>query len=140
MRLVLLIEYEYTRIYLHSLALHAIIQRCVSNTPVNRNVQPVASDGNGRAASEASSSKSNGGAIAPGIVRKWMGADGPFIAEVIDGCRNVLEIVKTLAAKGHLKHCPVRTYFRIIAGACFLLKVRFLFLNVSLLTGFVTVS
>ncbi|TID19047.1 hypothetical protein E6O75_ATG06168 [Venturia nashicola] len=121
-RLVLLVEYEYSRIYLHSLALHAIIQRCVSNTPVNRNVQPVAPDNNGRATSEASSSKSNGGAIAPGIVRKWMGADAPFIAEVIDGCRNILEIVKTLAAKGHLKHCPVRTYFRIIAGACFLLK------------------
>jgi hypothetical protein len=128
MRLVLLIEYEYSRIYLHSLALHAIIQRCVSNTPVNRNVQPVAPDGNGRATSEASSNKSNGGAIAPGIVRKWMGIDGPFIAEVIDGCRNVLEIVKLLAAEGHLKHCPVRTYFRIIAGACFLLKVRILFL------------
>jgi hypothetical protein len=110
------------------LALHAIIQRCVSNTPVNRNVQPVVPDGNGRATSEASSNKSNGGAIAPGVVRKWMGIDGPFIAEVIDGCRNVLEIVKLLAAKGHLKHCPVRTYFRIIAGACFLLKVRIIFL------------
>ncbi|QDS77124.1 hypothetical protein FKW77_001043 [Venturia effusa] len=109
MRLVLLIEYEYSRIYLHSLALHAIIQRCVSNTPVNRNVQPVA-DNNGRATSEASSSKSSGGAIAPGIVRKWMGADGPFIGEVIDGCRNVLEIVKTLAGKGHLKHCPCPDY------------------------------
>jgi hypothetical protein len=124
MRLVLTIEYEYSRTYLHSLALQAVIQRCVSNTPVNRNVQPVASEGNGRATSE-SSNKSNGGAIAPGIVRKWMGTDGPYIAEVIDGCRNVFEAVKTLAAQGHLKHCPVRTYFRIMSSAALLLKVRF---------------
>jgi hypothetical protein len=135
MRLILTIEFEYSRIYLHSLALHAIIQRCVSNTPVNRNVQPVLPDGTGRAASEASS-KSNGGAIPLGIVRKWMGTDGPFISEVIDGCRNVLEVVKILAAKQHLKHCPVRTYFRIISCACFLLKVRgfFSFFRFILLT------
>jgi hypothetical protein len=48
---------------------------------------------------------------------------------VIEGCRNVLKVVVDgLLPNEYLKHCPVRTYFRIISVAVILLKVRHVFL------------
>jgi hypothetical protein len=48
------------------------------------------------------------------------------IVQVIDGCRNVLKVVMDELLPGEfLKHCSVRTYFRIIAVAVILIKVRF---------------
>jgi hypothetical protein len=123
MRHILSIEYEYCRVYLHSLALQAVIQRCVENTPQTRAAHTYRPGVNGRDSRE-DSSKSNGGTIASQVIRKWLKNDGPHIGEIVDGAHNVLRIVSEgLLPDGYLKHCPVRTYFRIISVAVILLKV-----------------
>lgn len=49
--------------------------------------------------------------------------DQEYVREVVDGSRNLLRtVVEGLLPGGYLKHAPVRTYFRIISGAMFLLK------------------
>jgi hypothetical protein len=123
MRHILTIEYEYCRVYLHSLALQAVIMRCVENTPPNRAAQPHQPNFNGTRDSRESSSKSNGGTIAPQVIAKWLKNDGPHIGEIVEGCRNILQTVSDgLLPDGYLKHCPVRTYFRVISVAVILLK------------------
>ena len=48
-----------------------------------------------------------------------------YIAEVVEASRNLLRLtVDGLLPNGGLKHAPVRTHFRILSGAMFLLKVR----------------
>ena len=48
----------------------------------------------------------------------------PYIREVIESARRVLRhVLDDLLPGDHLKHAPVRTYFRIISAAMFLLKV-----------------
>jgi hypothetical protein len=45
------------------------------------------------------------------------------VREVVEGSRNLLKtVVDGLLPDNYLKHAPVRTYFRIISGAMFLLK------------------
>jgi hypothetical protein len=123
MRHILSIEYEYCRVYLHSLALQAVIQRCVENTPQNRAAKTHQPGANTRDSRE-DPSKTDGGTIAPQVIRKWLKNDGPHIGEIVDGARNVLRIVsESLLPDGYLKHCPVRTYFRITSVAVILLKV-----------------
>lgn len=49
----------------------------------------------------------------------------PYIREVINSSRTVLRhVLDVLLPDDHLKHAPVRTYFRIISAAMFLLKVN----------------
>ena len=48
----------------------------------------------------------------------------PYIREVIESSRTVLRhVLDVLLPDDHLKHAPVRTYFRIISASMFLLKV-----------------
>ena len=54
----------------------------------------------------------------------------PYIREVIDSSRTVLRhVLDILLPDDHLKHAPVRTYFRIISAAMFLLKVITLYMQ-----------
>lgn len=103
LRHVLIIEFEYTRVYLNSLALQAVVERCThdsDNTP------------NG-----------TGGAIPFSTLTKWYRNDRHYIDEVIDASRNVLKVVvEGLYPGDYLRHAPVRTFFRIVSVAIILLK------------------
>lgn len=47
-----------------------------------------------------------------------------YIGEVVDASRNILRVVVDgLLPDDYLKHTPVRTYFRVLSAAMFLLKV-----------------
>jgi hypothetical protein len=47
-----------------------------------------------------------------------------YIQEVVDASRRILLIVlEGLVPGDHLKHCPVRTFFRVLSGMIFILKV-----------------
>lgn len=114
LRHVLTIEYEYTRVYLNSLALQAVVERCTHNTPVQMHAQP-----NGTSAS----GSRDGGAIPYSTLVKWYGNDRHYIREVIDASRNVLQVVvEGLYPGDYLRHAPVRTFFRIVSVAIILLK------------------
>lgn len=114
LRHVLAIEYEYTRVYVNSLALQAVVERCTHNTPQQTHAQP-----NGMG----SSSTDTGGAIPFSTLTRWYGNDRHHIDEVVSASRNVLRIVvEGLYPEGYLRHAPVRTFFRIVSVAIILLK------------------
>jgi hypothetical protein len=47
-----------------------------------------------------------------------------YIQEVVDASRKILQtVLNGLVPGDHLKHCPVRTFFRILSGMIFILKV-----------------
>lgn len=116
MRHILMIEYEYSRVYINSLALQAIVERCTNNTPTRIN----------KMSFEEGAPRTESKAIPFATLMRWYGDDRKYISEVTSGARNVLRVVvEGLYPNDYLKHAPVRTYFRIISVAIILLKVRF---------------
>ncbi|KAL5402404.1 hypothetical protein PMIN03_010720 [Paraphaeosphaeria minitans] len=116
LRHVLAIEYEYTRVYVNSLALQAVVERCTHNTPQQTHAQP---SGMGPSAT----ANEEGGAIPFSTLTRWYGNDRHHIDEVVSASRNVLSIVVNgLYPEGYLRHAPVRTFFRIVSVAIILLK------------------
>lgn len=121
MRSILLIEYEYARIYLHSFPLQAFVERAVANTPSKQHfgVSPHGVH------HKASPYRAGPGVVNPEVVRDWMQQDYPFIKQLVHGCQSVLSLVgEGRISPNHLRHLPVRTYFRVMIAAVFLLKVR----------------
>ena len=58
----------------------------------------------------------------------------PYIKEVVDASRSILDLaLKGLRSDGGLRHAPVRTHFRILSGAMFLLKVGFVVMTWTLM-------
>lgn len=48
----------------------------------------------------------------------------PYIQEVVDASRRILQtVLEGLVPEGRLKHAPIRTFFRILSGMIFILKV-----------------
>ena len=111
--------------YLNSLALQAVVERCTHNTPL----QTHASLSTGRPATTPTangttpSGPGDGGAIPFSTLTKWYANDRHYINEVIDASRNVLKVVvEGLYPGDYLRHAPVRTFFRIVSVAIILLK------------------
>ncbi|ORY59053.1 uncharacterized protein BCR38DRAFT_63226 [Pseudomassariella vexata] len=110
---ILTIEYEYVRIYINSLALQAVVERSTNNAGGPNNVQQQLSP----------QTQNYIGTIPLGRLGGFGVEDQEYVKEVVEGCRNLLRtVVDGLLPEGYLKHAPVRTYFRIISGAMFLLK------------------
>ncbi|KAL8737274.1 MAG: hypothetical protein Q9181_001828 [Wetmoreana brouardii] len=98
--IILSIELEYIRLYIFSLALQAVLGHWTSN----------AAPGNEEQLSYNSFSA---------LYRR----NECYIVEVVKAARNLLTlVVDGLLPDGYLKHAPVRTHFRILSGAMFLLK------------------
>ncbi|EGX87833.1 C6 transcription factor, putative [Cordyceps militaris CM01] len=124
-RYILTIEYEYVRIYVNSLSLQAVVERCTNNATqtVSNN-----SSSHGHSAHQQQSTLSPAtlmtyGKLPIGQLGGFTVQDQEYVREVVDGCRKLLHtVVDGLLPGGYLKHAPVRTYFRIISGAMFLLK------------------
>jgi hypothetical protein len=116
-RHILSIEYEYVRIYVNSLSLQAVVER---STSAGMAAQP----GNGIATGNLTTEQTNLYAKMPlARLGGFSAADQFYVKEVVDGSRNLLRtVVEGLLPGDYLKHAPVRTYFRIISGAMFLLK------------------
>lgn len=117
MRYILRIEYEYSRAFLCALALQAVIQRCIRHTPLQHFAELAASG-------EDSGEQDNGQEpkpFTPADYRKWVGSDSPHIKECIDACRDIFRAINEAPGE-YLRHCPVRTYFRIISAALLLMK------------------
>ncbi|KAF4831254.1 Transcriptional activator ARO80 [Colletotrichum tropicale] len=124
-RHILTIEYEYVRIYVNSLSLQAVVERCTNNAGNTAHAGHGA-HGNHNAGSAAQLSPQTQnyfGKLPLGQLGGFGATDQEYIKEVISGSRNLLRtVVEGLLPGEYLKHAPVRTYFRIISGAMFLLK------------------
>lgn len=123
-RHILTIEYEYVRIYVNSLSLQAVVERCAniaSGQAVAAPNHPAASASSGHQLSP--KTQDIYGKMPIGNIGGVSVADQEYIREVVEGSRNLLRaVVEGLLPDDYLKHAPVRTYFRIISGAMFLLK------------------
>ncbi|KAI8947313.1 transcriptional activator ARO80 [Xylaria longipes] len=124
-RHILTIEYEYVRIYVNSLALQAVVERCTTNatgasSSSDGSHGPRGVNGNTELSPQTQNYLGN---LPIGHLGRFGAADQEYVKEVVSGCRNLLgTVVDGLFKGGYLKHAPVRTYFRIISGAMFLLK------------------
>lgn len=121
-RHILTIEYEYVRIYINSLSLQAVVERSASHAGQTVHAgQPGSFIGSVTQLSP--QTQNYFGKLPLGQLGGFGATDQEYIKEVVDGCRNLLRaVVKGLLPDDYLKHAPVRTYFRIISGAMFLLK------------------
>ncbi|KPM35830.1 hypothetical protein AK830_g10736 [Neonectria ditissima] len=125
-RHILTIEYEYVRIYINSLSLQAVVERCTNNAGNAGNAAGLGTEGLLSANGHQQLSPQtmiNFGKLPLGQLGGFTANDQEYIREVVEGSRNLLRtVVDGLLPGGYLKHAPVRTYFRIISGAMFLLK------------------
>jgi len=119
-RHILSIEYEYVRIYVNSLSLQAVVERCTNNAG-NHNTAGHSGNNTGNPLSP--ETQNYYGKLPLARLGGFSSADQDYVREVVDGSRNLLRtVVEGLLPHDYLKHAPVRTYFRIISGAMFLLK------------------
>ncbi|KAJ4983257.1 Transcriptional activator ARO80 [Stagonosporopsis vannaccii] len=123
LRHVLIIEFEYTRVYLNSLALQAVVERCTHNTPLQTHANLSTARTPTGTGATTNGAPGDGGAIPFSTLTKWYANDRHYINEVIDASRNVLKVVvEGLYPGDYLRHAPVRTFFRIVSVAIILLK------------------
>ncbi|KAJ4304233.1 zinc finger transcriptional activator [Collariella sp. IMI 366227] len=123
-RHILTIEYEYVRIYINSLSLQAVVERCTSNAGGGGSNGPGGGSVSGHSGPQLSPQTQNYyGRLPLGQLGGFGAEDQEYVREVVNGSRNLLRtVVEGLLPQDYLKHAPVRTYFRIISGAMFLLK------------------
>lgn len=121
-RHILTIEYEYVRIYVNSLSLQAVVERCTNNAGGGGSA--AGGSVSGHSAPQLSPQTQNYyGKLPLGQLGGFGVEDQEYVREVVNGSRNLLRtVVEGLLPGDFLKHAPVRTYFRIISGAMFLLK------------------
>lgn len=120
-RHVLTIEYEYVRIYINSLSLQAVVERCTSNAGGGSGTGGSVSGHSGPQLSP--QTQNYYGMLPLGRLGGFGAEDQEYVREVVNGSRSLLRtVVEGLLPGDYLKHAPVRTYFRIISGAMFLLK------------------
>jgi hypothetical protein len=109
-----MIEFEYSRVFINGIALQAVVERCTNNV---NNLVKKSNEQNGQ-------SRVSPDVISPSTLMKWCGRDRQYLAIITDASRNLLRfLVDVLLGGDYLKHAPVRTYFRIISVAMFMLKV-----------------
>ncbi|KAI9713064.1 MAG: hypothetical protein M1820_001049 [Bogoriella megaspora] len=112
MRAIIMIEYEYSRVFINAIALQAVVERCINNTSTTAQTE---ANLNGHDV------PSN--VISPSTLMKWSGRDRQYINIIAEASRNLLTIVVDVLLSGNfLKHAPVRTYFRIISVGMLMLK------------------
>lgn len=122
-RHILTIEYEYVRIYVNSLSLQAVVERCTSNAGGSAVAGQNGSASGNPGAQLSPQTQNYYGKLPLGQLGGFGAADQEYIKEVVEGSRSLLRtVVEGLLPGDYLKHAPVRTYFRIISGAMFLLK------------------
>ncbi|KAL8760179.1 MAG: hypothetical protein Q9199_000201 [Rusavskia elegans] len=98
--ILLLIDLDYIRLYIFSLALQAVLGHWTNNVAPATDEQ-----------------------MSNMTFSELYRRNEAYITEVVKAARNLLKlVVDGLLPGDYLKHAPVRTYFRILSGAMFLLK------------------
>ena len=120
---ILTIEYEYVRIYVNSLSLQAVVERCTDNASNPSNQVAIQGNGAGGPVPLSPETQNYFRKLPLFGLGGFSSADQEYVRQVVEGSRNLLRtVVNDLLPDDYLKHAPVRTYFRIISGAMFLLK------------------
>jgi hypothetical protein len=125
MQYLLTMEYEYARLYINSLALQKVVESWIKISRENAgSAGHVSSAKSGVGIASAGS-----GAVSFSMLFDIFKPNKQYIEEVADAARTILKSVveglgaEGLGAGGRLRHAPVRTYFRVLSGLMFTLKV-----------------
>jgi hypothetical protein len=103
-KLMLLVEWEYIRLYINSLALQAVAERESSQSAIDGQTLQVSDE------------------------------DAVYIDHVVDASKSILNyMIYSFAPKGYLRSSPVKVFLRIISAAVFLVKVVLLFFSILML-------
>ena len=90
----LLVEWEYIRLYINSLALQAVAERESSQSAIDGQTLQVSDE------------------------------EAVYIDHVVDASKSILTyMIYSFAPKGYLRSSPVKVFLRIISAAVFLVKV-----------------
>lgn len=93
-KLMLLVEWEYIRLYINSLALQAVAERESSQSVIDGQTLQVSDE------------------------------DAAYVDHVVDASKSILNyMIYSFAPRGYLQSSPVKTFLRIISAAVFLVKV-----------------
>jgi hypothetical protein len=113
-------EYDYARLYINSLGLQKVVESWINisnEAASSANNLSDASHGIGVA------SAGSGGVTFSLLLDIWR-PNKEYIDEVSDAARSILKtVMEGLVPGGHLTHASVRSYFRILSGLMFTLKV-----------------
>jgi hypothetical protein len=105
-------------LYINSLALQAVVDRWT--TMSNESAQSHNHTQNGQTGSGPSNNSSSWFQTLNELYR----VNEHYIQEVIDSSRKILQtVLEGLVPEGRLRHAPIRTFFRILSGMIFILKV-----------------
>lgn len=120
MQYLLTMEYEYARLYINSLALQKVVESWVKISRENAaNASQVSSAKAGVGVASVGS-----GAVSFSMLFDIFKPNKQYIEEVADAARTILKsVVEGLGPGDSLRHAPVRTYFRVLSGLMFTLKV-----------------
>lgn len=123
-RHILQIEYEYVRIYINSLSLQSVVERCNAKSGgLLTTSRPAGASGPAETLVMSPETQNYYSKMPLTKLGGFGAADQLYVKEVIEGSRSLMRIVVDgLLPNGYLKHAPVRTYFHIVSGAMFLLK------------------
>lgn len=116
-------------LYINSLALQAVVDRWT--TMSNESTQTHNQTQNGQPGSGPSNSSSSWFQTLNELYR----VNEHYIQEVIDSSRKILQtVLDGLVPEGRLRHAPIRTFFRILSGMIFILKVWSLAVTLASIT------
>jgi hypothetical protein len=122
MQHLLSMEYDYARLYINSLGLQKVVESWL-----NISNEAATSDHNVSNASHGVgiASAGSGGVTFSLLLDIWR-PNKEYIDEVSDAARSILKtVLEGLVPDGNLSHASVRSYFRILSGLMFTLKVSF---------------
>lgn len=105
-------------LYINSLALQAVVDRWT--TMSNESAQSQNQNQNGQPGPGPSNSSNSWFQTLNELYR----VNEHYIQQVIDSSRKILQtVLDGLVPEGRLRHAPIRTFFRILSGMIFILKV-----------------
>lgn len=109
-------------LYVNCLALQAVVERWTTMNDAGSHTNQ--NHANGTTNGTANGTGPGAGTVPLQILLEQYEVNEPYIQEVVDASRRILQIVLEGFVPGDiLKHAPVRTYFRILSGMIFILKV-----------------
>lgn len=104
-------EYDYARLYINSLGLQRVVESWIELA--------------NEAASSANDGCAGSGGVTFSLLLDILRPNKEYIDEVSDAARSILKtVMEGLVPGEHLAHASVRSYFRILSGLMFTLKVK----------------
>lgn len=120
MQHLLSMEHDYARLYINSLGLQKVVESWIniSNEGASSAYHP------SNASHEIGVAAAGSGGVTFSLLLDIWRPNKEYIDEVSDAARSILNaVMEGLVPGGHLSHASVRSYFRILSGLMFTLKV-----------------